>query len=64
MKLSQILNQRWNWNQKRWIDMYRCSKCKDQIRGDTNIVGIQCSNCGSKIFYKERPNVKKSIQAR
>jgi DNA-directed RNA polymerase subunit P len=31
---------------------------------DVNTVGIQCENCGSKIFYKERPNVKKIIKAR
>ncbi|MCK5398134.1 MAG: hypothetical protein KAJ33_07795 [Thermoplasmata archaeon] len=27
-------------------------------------MGIQCTNCGSKIFYKERPNVKKTIEIR
>jgi DNA-directed RNA polymerase subunit P len=31
---------------------------------DVNTVGIQCEKCGSKIFYKERPNVKKTIKAR
>jgi len=25
---------------------------------------MQCENCSSKIFYKERPNVKKIIKAR
>jgi DNA-directed RNA polymerase subunit P len=31
---------------------------------DMNTVGIQCEKCGSKIFYKERPNVKKVIKSR
>jgi DNA-directed RNA polymerase subunit P len=31
---------------------------------DVNTVGIQCEKCGSKIFYKERPNVKKTTKAR
>jgi DNA-directed RNA polymerase subunit P len=29
-----------------------------------NTVGMQCEKCGSKIFYKERPNVKKVIKGR
>ena len=49
---------------RRNSNMYRCGKCKEQVRGDTNIVGIHCITCGSKIFYKERPNVKKAIKAR
>ena len=44
--------------------MYRCNKCKERIRGDTNVVGIQCTNCGSKIFYNERPNIKKTVKAK
>ena len=44
--------------------MYKCAKCKEPIRTDINIVGIQCNKCGSKIFYKERPSVKKTIKAR
>jgi DNA-directed RNA polymerase subunit P len=27
-------------------------------------VGMQCENCGFKLFYKERPNVKKVIKGR
>jgi len=27
-------------------------------------VGMQCENCSSKIFYRERPNVKKVITGR
>ncbi|HEY3419765.1 MAG TPA: DNA-directed RNA polymerase subunit P [Methanomassiliicoccales archaeon] len=34
------------------------------MRSNVNAVGMQCENCGSKIFYKERPNVKKVIKGR
>ncbi len=44
--------------------MYKCSKCKEPLHSDINTVGIQCEKCGSKIFYKERPNVKKIMRAR
>ncbi len=44
--------------------MYKCGRCKEQIRTDVNTVGIQCEKCGSRIFYKERPNVKKLLKAR
>ncbi|MEM0448978.1 MAG: DNA-directed RNA polymerase subunit P [Methanomassiliicoccales archaeon] len=44
--------------------MYKCGSCGKPIRSHTNQVGMQCENCGSKIFYKERPNVKKTIKAR
>jgi len=42
--------------------LYRCAKCKERIRGDINTVGMSCTNCGSKMFYKERPNTKKEIK--
>jgi DNA-directed RNA polymerase subunit P len=44
------------------VNLYRCAKCKERIRGDINTVGIQCTNCGTKMFYKERPNIKKEIK--
>jgi len=44
--------------------MYKCAKCKQRVSMDINTVGIQCDKCGSKIFYKERPNVKKIMKAR
>ncbi|HEY5606506.1 MAG TPA: DNA-directed RNA polymerase subunit P [Thermoplasmata archaeon] len=44
--------------------MYKCAKCLELIRTNINTVGIQCERCGSKIFYKERPNVKKIVKAR
>ena len=43
--------------------MYKCARCKERIIMDVNQVGIQCEKCGSKIFYKERPNVKKTMSA-
>jgi DNA-directed RNA polymerase subunit P len=44
--------------------MYKCGAFNEPIRSNVNTVGIQCEKCGSKIFYKERPNVKKVIKAR
>jgi DNA-directed RNA polymerase subunit P len=44
--------------------MYKCGNCNESIRSNVNTVGIQCEKCGSKIFYKERPNVKKVVKAR
>lgn len=44
--------------------MYKCSKCKEPVRTNVNMVGLQCEKCGSKVFYKERPNVRKIIKGR
>ncbi|MBM4248685.1 MAG: DNA-directed RNA polymerase subunit P [Euryarchaeota archaeon] len=44
--------------------MYKCWKCHERTTVDPNTMGIQCEKCGSKMFYKERPNVKKTIKAR
>ena len=46
--------------------MYRCGnpECREPIRTNINTVGIQCERCGSKIFFKGRPNVKKLVKAR
>jgi len=44
--------------------MYKCAQCKESMRANINTVGIQCEKCGSKVFYKERPNVKKLVRAR
>jgi len=43
---------------------YKCGKCDKPFRSNTNTVGMQCEKCASKIFYKERPNVKKVIKGR
>jgi len=44
--------------------MYKCSRCKEPVRTNVNMVGLQCEKCGSKVFYKERPNVRKSVKGR
>ena len=44
--------------------MYKCARCKEPIRSNVSTIGIQCEKCGYRIFYKERPNVKKVIEAR
>ena len=40
--------------------MYRCARCGKPLRTDLTVMELEC-NCGSKIFYKERPNVKKVV---
>ena len=42
--------------------MYRCGKSNEPIRA-VKTWGLQCEKCGSKIFYKERPNVKKVLKS-
>ena len=42
--------------------MYRCGNCNEPIR-NVNASELQCEKCGSKIFYKERPNVKKVLKS-
>ena len=44
--------------------MYKCARCKEPVRTNVNMVGLQCEKCGSKIFYKERPNVRKNVKGR
>ena len=44
--------------------MYKCAKCKEPVRTNVNMVGLQCEKCGSKVFYKERPNVRKTVKGR
>ena len=43
---------------------YKCAKCKEPIRTDISIVGIQCEKCGSRVFFKMRPSVKKAVKSR
>ncbi len=45
-------------------NIYKCAVFKEPVRSNINTVGIQCEHCGSKIFYKERPNVKKVLKVR
>ena len=30
---------------------------------NVNSLGLQCEKCGSKIFFKDRPNVKKVLKS-
>ena len=43
--------------------MFKCIRCKTPLR-TINVVGLHCEVCGCKIFFKDRPNVKKVIKAR
>lgn len=40
--------------------MYRCVQCGEPNRS-TSSMGLQCDKCGSRIFVKERPNIKKEL---
>lgn len=44
--------------------MFKCARCREPIRASVNTVGLQCEKCGSKVFYKDRPNVKKVVRGR
>lgn len=41
---------------------YRCAKCGEPIV-NTSSMGLQCDKCGSRIFVKERPNIKKNLKS-
>ncbi len=43
--------------------MYRCAKCNEPVRNVNIVGGLQCEKCGSKIFFKERPNEKKVLKS-
>lgn len=43
--------------------MYKCAKC-GATKTEIGPTGLQCDQCGGKIFYKIRPNVKKTLKAR
>ncbi len=42
---------------------YKCAVCGKTLEMDIGIMGLQCRNCGSKIFVKKRPSIKKTIKA-
>lgn len=44
--------------------MFRCAICGERVKTDVDMVGLQCENCGGRVFYKERPNIKKELKAR
>ena len=44
---------------------YICAICKRDLDDAVlNRVGMQCTYCGSRIFYKKRPNIRKRLLAR
>ena len=43
--------------------MYRCIRCGRPLQSELGVMDLECE-CGGKIFYKERPNVKKVVIAR
>jgi DNA-directed RNA polymerase subunit P len=42
---------------------YKCGVCKKRVEFNAQNIGIRCPFCGSKIFYKERPTVAKTLRA-
>ncbi|NPA74983.1 MAG: DNA-directed RNA polymerase subunit P [Euryarchaeota archaeon] len=40
--------------------MYRCVRCGRPLEGDIKVHQLECE-CGSRMFYKERPNMKKEV---
>ncbi|HDI10212.1 MAG TPA: zinc-ribbon domain-containing protein [Euryarchaeota archaeon] len=43
---------------------YRCGKCGKEVELEETFGIIRCSNCGYRIFYKERAPVIKRVKAR
>ncbi len=41
---------------------YRCARCGKPLTQELGRYELVCE-CGSRIFYKERPNVKKVVYA-
>lgn len=41
---------------------YRCAKCNEHLRNIATL-GFQCEKCGSRIFFKDRPNIKKVLKS-
>ncbi|MCD6384132.1 MAG: DNA-directed RNA polymerase subunit P [Thermoplasmata archaeon] len=44
--------------------MYVCSRCGEVLNMDLVPLGLQCPKCENRIFYKQRPNMKKVVIAR
>ena len=42
---------------------YKCGSCKKRVPLNAQNIGIICPFCGSKVFYKERPSVPKTVRA-
>lgn len=44
--------------------MYKCWKCNTPLRVNLKQPGLHCEFCGEKIFFHERPNVRKVLEGR
>ena len=44
--------------------MYKCWKCNTTLRVDIKQPGIKCEYCNEKIFFRDRPNVRKVLDGR
>ncbi len=44
--------------------MYTCGGCGRTVEFDTNSLGVRCTYCNKKVFYKERPTIAKKLEAR
>ncbi len=42
--------------------MYRCIRCGKPLTSELGVQQLECE-CGSRMFYKERPNMKKIVYA-
>ena len=43
---------------------YICGRCKRDVEFDPSTIGIQCSSCGGKVFYKKRPAVARHVKSK
>jgi DNA-directed RNA polymerase subunit P len=43
--------------------VYRCAGCGRPYTGKMTAYDLSCE-CGSTIFFKERPNIEKEVKAR
>ena len=43
---------------------YKCGRCGKNVEIEGTAMGIQCRHCGSKVFYKKRQSIKKTVISR
>lgn len=42
---------------------YRCIKCGEPLTSlEPDTGGLRCNKCFSRIFYKERPSIRKELK--
>lgn len=44
--------------------MYKCLRCGEPHKASPDSTDMVCDRCGSRMFVKERPNVRKKLIAR